>query len=182
MASVAVRAIDAHIKRTSRIAAATLGFTVIAAPFGLALYVASSALAGHPWLLLLHLSASALNPLARVTIFAATLLAMAPWLWGLWELRRLFLGYADGEVFTERAAVHFGNFALALMFTAATTPAALAGLSLALSLIGDLVPPSGIISFNSTEFGLILIGGVLRVIASVLRAAARLAEENASFV
>lgn len=173
--------VPAHIKRASRYAAIMAGTSVIIALPLLALYTASGLAIHHPWLTLLHVSATALDPITRLALFAATLTAMAPMLWGLDQVRRLFLGYVSGEVFTERAAIRFGRFALALLLTAVAGPAALCALSLVLSAHGTITPPAGVISISSTDIGLLLIGSVLRVISSVLHAAAALADENASF-
>lgn len=172
----------ASIQRTSRLAARIVTFFIIATPLALVLYVASGALVHHPWLKLMNIPATALGPAARAAIFAASLLAILPWLYGLRELRRLFLGYARGEIFTQQAAVYFGNFAGALIAAGIAAPIAVTLLSLALSALGAMVPAGGIISFSSHDVFQILLGGLLRVIASVLRGAARLADENASFV
>jgi hypothetical protein len=174
--------LQAQIKRTSRIAAGVLAVSVIATPLLLAIYVMSGPAVHHPWLVTLNVGAGALEPPARAALFAATLAALAPMLWGLNQVRRMFIGYAEGKVFTERAAMRFRRFATALLLTAITGPLALAALSLTLSWLGTVTPPAGVISVSSTDAGLLLVGLVLRVIASVLHDAARLAEENASFV
>ena len=109
--AITANAPEAHIQRTSRLAAAIVAFFIVATPLALAAYVASDALILHPWLTVMNIPSTALGPVARMAILAATFAAFAPWMWGLWELRRLFLGYANGAVFTQQAAVHFGNFA-----------------------------------------------------------------------
>jgi hypothetical protein len=182
MESASAAVIPAHIKRISRYAAILTGTSVIAAPPLLALYAASGLASHHPWLTLLHVNAAALDPAARLALFAVTLAAMAPMLWGLDQVRRLFQGYAAGEVFTRRAAARFGRFALALLLTAVTGPLAVTALSLVLSRLGTVTPPSGVISVSSSDIGLLLIASVIWVIASVLHAAAGLADENASFI
>lgn len=174
--------LEIRIKQTSSVAAGVLAVFIITKPIALAFYVSSNLLQHHPWLSLLHIPIDAVTPVARFAIFTATLLALAPWLWGLWQLRRLFLGYRAGNVFTPQAASHFSNFALSLIITGIICPIAISLLSLVLSALGVMTPPGGVISISSTDVGLILIGSVLRVIASVLLNAARLAEENASFV
>ncbi len=180
--AITANAPEAHIQRTSRFAAAIVAFFIVATPLALALYVASGALIHHPWLTLISIPSTALGPAARIAIFVASLAAIAPWMWGLWELRRLFLGYANGAVFTQQAAVHFGNFAMSLVLAGVAAPVAVTLLSLMLSALGVMVPGGVVISFSSNEIFAILLGALLRIIASVLRAAARLAEENASFV
>jgi hypothetical protein len=103
-------------------------------------------------------------------------------MWGVWELRCLFQGYAVGAVFTVAAAQRFGRFALALMLAAACAPLGSAVLSLALTILGTVPEPSLLILISSTDIGFAVLGGALRVIAWVMRDAARIAEENAGFV
>lgn len=180
MVDTPVKAIEARIKRTSRIAAAVLGVVVIAVPVLLALYVSSSFVAQDPALRAVNISAVVLTPASRWLLFATTLGGSAPLLWGLWELRRLFLGYAAGELFTEMAAIRFGRFALALMLTAIAGPISVTVLSAGLSWLG-VTPHAIVIAINSTDIVLMLAGSMLRIVATVLRGAAVIAEENASF-
>ncbi len=182
MAHPSKRVLQAQITRASRIAAAVLAVSVTATPLLLALYVASGLAVHHPWLVMLNAGTGALEATARAALFVATLAALTPMLWGLDQVRRMFIGYAEGQVFTERAAMRFRRFATALLLTAITGPLALAALSLMLSWLGAITPPVGVISVSSTDAGLLLVGLVLRVIARVLHDAARLADENASFV
>lgn len=175
-----VRAIEARIKGTSKLAAVVLGVVVVVVPVLLALYVSSDLAAQDPWVRLLNVLATALTPASRLVLFVTMLGSLIPLLWGLWELRRLFLGYAAGEVFTEMAAIRFGRFALALMLTAIASPVSITVLSLAFSKLGT-IPPSAVISISSTDILLLLAGCLMRIVASVLRGAACLAEENAAF-
>jgi hypothetical protein len=175
-----VDAVAVRIKRTSRVAAAALGVTVIAVPGLLALFAYSGLISHIPELGQFGLSANRITPAARLVIFVTMLGTAAPLMWGGWELRRLFLGYAAGEVFTEIAAARFGRFAAALILTGLAGPLRLLTLSAGLSWL-DVIPHALIIAVSSNDIMLILAGCMLRIVASVLRGAASLAEENALF-
>jgi hypothetical protein len=103
-------------------------------------------------------------------------------IYGLLAVRRMFGEFARGEVFTERAARHLRTFAATVLAQAPLGPLAAAGFSAALSL-GDPPGLRGItIAFSIDDYFVLIVGGVLFAAATVMREAARLAEENRSFV
>lgn len=106
----------------------------------------------------------------------------APVMWGGWELRALFRGYAHGEIFCHSAASRLRRCALAMVTLAVAGPVTTVALSLALS-VG--LPEGGrrlVIGIHGEDMGFALIGLAVLVIARVLGEAARLARENAEFV
>ena len=103
-------------------------------------------------------------------------------LWGLLAVKRLFAGFARGEILTERAAGCLRRFAIAVVLQAPLAPIVSAALSLAVS-AGN--PPGErfvAIALSSTDYFALLVGAVLFAAATVMREAARLSAENAAFV
>ena len=136
----------------------------------------------HPAIASSHIDTAHLSAAAVAAAIAALLIASAPTIWGLWELKRLFEGYADGAIFTVGAARRLRRCGFAMLASAAKTGVAAVLLSLALSI--DL--PQGhrvlAVTLSSDDLAWLLVGGILLVIARVMEEAARLAEENAGFV
>lgn len=103
-------------------------------------------------------------------------------LFGLFAVRRMFADFAHGEILTMRAAGHLQTFAATVLIQAPLSPLVSAGLSLALT-YGN---PSGsrmlMIGFSLNDYFALIIGGVLLATATIMREAARVADENASFV
>lgn len=150
----------------------------------LALYVLAfpEQLPYHGWVAMAGFKPRPLPPLVAAAVFGALTVVSLPALWGLWELKRLFEGFASGAIFTVGAASRLRHCGYALMVAAMLSPIGSLLLSAALSL--DL-PKDGralVISFSTDDLVLLLIGGVLLVIARVMGEAARIAEENAGFV
>lgn len=128
--------------------------------------------------------AGEISLLARLASSAAMIVGSAPLLWGLWTLRRLFQGYAAGDVFSPEAAEHLKRVAYALLALIIARPIGGALFGLALSI--DTVKQGGqghlMISFGSTEVWLGLAGAMVLVIAWIMGEAAAMADENKSFV
>ena len=129
--------------------------------------------------------ADQISLLARVASFGAMIVGSSPLLWGLWILRRLFQGYATGDVFTPAAAEQLRKGAYALLALILARPIGGALFSLALS-IDTVKQPEGqghlVVGFGSTEVWLALAGAMVLVIAWIMGEAAAMAEENQSFV
>jgi len=175
---------ELRIARLSRGVAALLTLALWLLPAGIAAYVLlfPQLLPSHPWVAAAGISPRPLPIGNSLAVLAVLLISASPAFWGLWELRRLFQGYAAGAIFTVAAARRLRHCAYALVSLAAAAPFGAMGLSLALS--ADLPPGARklAISFSSDDLGLLLLGVILLVIARVMGEAARLAEENAGFV
>jgi hypothetical protein len=103
-------------------------------------------------------------------------------IWGLWHVRALFRDFADGRVFTGTAARHLRQFGISVLLQGPLGPLTATALALALSL-GN--PPGQrylVLTLSINDYFAVIVGGVLVAIAAVMREAARLADENASFV
>ena len=103
-------------------------------------------------------------------------------LYGLFAVRRMFVAFARGEVFTVEPARNLQIFAATVLAQAPLGPLTSAGLSAALS-VGN--PPGEraiMIAFSINDYFALIVGGVLFAAATIMREAARLAEENAGFV
>jgi len=123
-----------------------------------------------------------ITPAARLAAAAVVAVPLAVMLYGLWAVRSLFREFAHGHVFTERAVQHLQTFAVTVLAQAPLGPLTAAGLSIALSLVNPGAEPLHAITFALHDYFALIVGGVLFAAARVMREAARLADENASFV
>jgi hypothetical protein len=176
-------AAQARIVRLSRVMeyAAVLGIVLIA---GLAiigafvpvwtrnLVLAKLGVAG------LELPVSAAGRLVVLAIMAVPLGVV---IYGLVAVRRMFAAFARGEVFSPYAARQLQLFGASVLAQAPLGPLTGAALSVALTL-GDPAGGRLMIGFSSHDYFALIVGGVLLAAATVLREAARLADENAHFV
>ena len=103
-------------------------------------------------------------------------------LYGLWQIRLLFQGFAVGQVFTATAARRLKIFAATVLAQAALGPLTSTALIVALSLSN---PPGSRmigIAFSINDYVALIVGGLLLAIAWVMGEAARIAEDNAQIV
>jgi hypothetical protein len=103
-------------------------------------------------------------------------------IWGLWHVRALFRDFSHGRVFTGTAARHLQLFGISVLVQGLLGPLVAAALGVALSL-GN--PPGQrflVLTLSSNDYFAVIVGGVLVAVAAVMREAARIADENASFV
>lgn len=116
--------------------------------------------------------------------FAAWICALVALLWGLWNGRVCFAGFAHGVLFSRRTIGGLRNFALGLLVYKAIPALALSALVVASRFAAlDLPPKSGITVQDMAEgmFTLASLGTIV-VIATVLTHAAQIADDNASIV
>ena len=129
-----------------------------------------------------RIALNTLDEISRLPVLAIVILFSLPFLWGLLQLRGLFLCYAKGEIFSRTAARYLSRFALALLLDA------LATILQRTALVGFLTmhnPPGDrhfIISIGTPEINTAFIGIIFMVIAWVLAEAATVAEEHRGFV
>ena len=122
------------------------------------------------------------TPEARLAGALVVAAPVAVMLYGLWAVRALFREFADGRFFTERAARNLQTFAVTVLAQAPLGPLTSAALSVALSLVNPSGERMHAITFSIHDYYALIVGGVLVAVASLMREAARLADENASFV
>jgi len=127
-------------------------------------------------------SALPLTPAARLAAAAIFAVPVGVMLWGLWQVRALFRGFAEGRVFTEDAARRLQLFGVAVLAQAPLGPLTATLLALTLSLANPPGQRLLLVAFSLNDYFALIIGGVLVAVATVMREAARLAEENAGFV
>ena len=113
-----------RIARLSRGVAALLTLALWLLPAGLTLYVLlfPQLLAFHPWVAAAGISSRPLPPGNTAAVLAVLLISAAPAIWGLWELRRLFQGYAAGAIFTVAAARRLCHCAYSLLALGVIAP------------------------------------------------------------
>jgi hypothetical protein len=126
---------------------------------------------------------SASTPLTyRLIALACALVPAAFTVWALWSLKRLFLLYAKGEVFTREALRALNHVAFALV------GGVIAGFIMRAPLTAALSWPLGhghryiSLSFGSGDVATLFMAGVVLVIVRVMAQASLLADENAKFV
>lgn len=109
-------------------------------------------------------------------------LMLIPSLFVLWQMRRLFSRYLQGEVLTAHCAGHIRKIGLGFVV--------LAGAGILLPTVQSLIlthdNPTGqrvlSVAITSDSLGFLLAGGLLTVIGWAMTEAARAAEENAGFI
>lgn len=130
-----------------------------------------------------HLPAgTAFTPTKALLTAAIGAVMLPPALLLLAEMRRLFRGYAKGEVLTAQSAIHIRRIGQCLV--------GLAGLGVIIPTLQGIAltadNPTGsrvlAIALTSDTIGFALAGGLLVVIGWAMAEAARAAEENASFI
>jgi hypothetical protein len=113
---------------------------------------------------------------------AVTAVPIGVMIYGLWQVRALFLDFAVGRVFTVAAARRLQSFAGAVLAQALLGPLSSTGLIVAFTLSN---PPGHRllgIALSINDYIALVVGGVLLAIAWAMHEAARIADENASFV
>jgi hypothetical protein len=123
-----------------------------------------------------------LSPARLITAAAITAVPVGVLLFGLWQVRTLFLNFVDGHVFTLASARLLRNFAGSVLAQAILGPISSTALMLAFTLNN---PPGNrqlVITLSSQDYLALIVGGVLLAVSWVMVEATRIADENASFI
>ena len=123
-----------------------------------------------------------LSPGRLVAAAAVVAVPIGVLLFGLWQVRALFLNFADGQVFTLASARRLRDFAGAVLAQAILGPISATALSIAFTLNN---PPGNrqlVVALSVHDYLALIIGGVLLAVAWVMVEATRIADENASFI
>jgi hypothetical protein len=118
----------------------------------------------------------------RLMALACALVPFGFSMWALWSLRRLFLLYANGEVFSPGALSALNHVALALFGGVVADFVMQAPISFALTYALGHGHREIDLSFGSGDVSTLFMAGVVLVIARVMAEARRVADENAKFV
>lgn len=118
----------------------------------------------------------------RMLALACAMIPAAFNMWALWSLRRLFLLYADGEVFSSGALGALNHVAIALFGGVIASFVAQGPMSLALSWANGPHHREISLGFGSGDVSTLFMAGVVLVVARVMGEARRVADENAAFV
>ncbi|MGJ4947422.1 DUF2975 domain-containing protein [Bradyrhizobium sp. HKCCYLS20291] len=113
---------------------------------------------------------------------AVTAVPMGVILYGMWQVRALFLDFAEGRVFTPATARRLRDFAAAVLAQTVLGPLSSTALLIAFT-IGN--PPGSRqigIALSINDYIALIVGGVLLAVAWVMAEATRIADENASIV
>jgi len=123
-----------------------------------------------------------LSPGHLIAAAAITAIPVGALLFGLWQVRTLFLNFVDGHVFTLASARLLRNFAGSVLAQAILGPISSTALMLAFTLDN---PPGNrqlVITLSVHDYLALIVGGLLLAVAWVMVEATRIADENASFV
>jgi hypothetical protein len=120
--------------------------------------------------------------LYRVAALSCALGAVAFTMWALWSLRRLFLLYAQGSVFSSEALSSLNQVATALFASVVVGFISQAPISFFLTWSRGDHHREISLSFGTGDVSTLFIAGVVLVIARVMAEAQRVADENAKFV
>lgn len=123
-----------------------------------------------------------LSPNHLIAAAAITAVPVGVLLFGLWQVRALFLKFADGQVFTLASARLLRNFAGSVLVQAILGPLSSTALMLAFTLSNPQGNRQLVITLSSHDYMALIVGGVLLAISWVMVEATRIADENASFV
>jgi len=121
-------------------------------------------------------------PQYRMLALASAMIPAGFNMWALWSLRRLFLLYAQGAVFSAGAMRALNAVAIALFAGEIVSVFAQAPMSLALTWANGPHHREICLSFGSEDVAALFMAGVVLVIARVMAEARRMADENAAFV
>jgi hypothetical protein len=103
-------------------------------------------------------------------------------IFGLWQARGLFDGFARGEVFNRSSAQRLQLFAFSVFAQALLGPLTVVGLSLAFSFANPPGQRFVAVTLSMQDYLAVIVGGILWAVTHAMREATRLADENASFV
>ena len=118
----------------------------------------------------------------RLMALACELFATSFTMWALWSLRRLFLLYSAGDVFSPAALSALNQVAWALMYGVLANFVMQAPISAALSWPLGAGHRAVSLAFGSGDVATLFTAGVVLVVARVMTEALRVADENAKFV
>jgi len=123
-----------------------------------------------------------ITPEAQVIGAAWTLIPVGIILLGLVRLWQLFSEFRAGRVFSQRALASLRGFARCMVASAVLAPIHGAVLSVILTWVNGPGRRELAFQVSSNDYALLLLGVVLLAMSSVMIEAARVAEDNASFV
>ena len=123
-----------------------------------------------------------ITPLGQAVAGLVLAIPIGVMIYGLFAARRMFAEFSRGEIFSERAARHLQTFAATVVAQGPLGPLTAAGFSAALSLGNPPGQRAITIAFSVNDYFALIVGGVLFAAATVMREAAREAEENKGFV
>jgi len=125
---------------------------------------------------------TSLDQRGQIIVFVVSMVSSLPLMWGLFQLRGLFLCYAAGDVFSQAASRFLSRFALALLLDAGAK--VLSRTVQVLLLTMDSPPGQRALSIgiSSDEIGKVFLGVTFMVVAWVMAEAAKVADENRSFL
>ncbi|WP_259779568.1 DUF2975 domain-containing protein [Aestuariispira ectoiniformans] len=130
----------------------------------------------------LGLSYADLSLLRRVGALAISMVPVLILIYGLWRLVLLFSAYAAGRIFDTETAGHLKAFSICVLLNAIVEIMSTTALTAYLTFDRPEGERMVSVTVSDQEFGVLLMGGLLLVVAWVLGEGAKLADENRQFV
>ncbi len=118
----------------------------------------------------------------RIAALAISMVPLAVLIWGLLNVRRCFVLFSQGRIFTAEVVDGFRRFSLALLMSALLKPFAGAALTALLSWGGPTGTRMVAIHLGSDTLFSLLFAGAMMVVVWVMSEAIAIADENAQFV
>jgi hypothetical protein len=175
----------ARLARLSRLMATVTLAAVVVTPLALFITYLAPTMAAPLNLQLDHLGTRALTdavPLTeRLLAFGCAAVPLAVAIWGLLSLRKLFLLFANGAIFSSATSAVLSSLAVALFSFVVTSFLAEAPIGYFLTR-GTQPLATVAFSLGAGDLVTLFAASVVGVIARVMSEATRLADENARFV
>lgn len=176
-----------RMKRVARLSGlmAAVIFVVIVLTVALIAFTAfgnPELLAKHPWLMNAGFEPGDFTLSAKAWSFAAMMVAAGPYLWGMYELWRMFRLFMNGAILTPSAVSRFRRFAVALTLGFFSQPVGSALLSAALSFNTQVPHKFLAVSISTESIMSAMLGVAMIVVGWVMSEAVAVMDENRAFV
>lgn len=123
-----------------------------------------------------------LTPLSRLLGMSISLLPNCLLMFGIWNLRKLFIHFGHLEFFTVETTRRMKNFALSIFIYAFAYPIAGGLLSVGLSALNPATPTVLTLTAGHQQLMALFVGGVFLLIAWLMGEGQRLSDEIEQFV
>ena len=117
-----------------------------------------------------------------IILFAISLIFWLPLFWGILQLRRLFICYAEEQIFSRAAARYLSRFALAWFLSVFASILGRIARFVAIDMQGMTGIPKGMLTIDGGDFGALFSSIIFMIVAWVLAEAAVVAEDHREFV
>ncbi len=114
--------------------------------------------------------------------YLADLITTFVWMFGFFQLVKLFKNYEQGKIFTVENAKRYRILAMTIFASIAAKTLSGTLVSIAMTIFHKTKPLFGVIGISSDEIMLVIVGLVTLLIAWIMTEASRIADENAATI